>query len=113
MDACIDKGVAFLNAAPYGGGLLARGPGATTRYAYAEANDQLLRHAADLEALCTRHGIPMAAAALQFSMRDNRVTSTVLGTSSRARLEQTMTLAEQPISAAFWQAAEELTASWR
>jgi hypothetical protein len=46
-------------------------------------------------------------------MRDNRVASTVLGTSSRIRLEQTIALAEQPISAAFWQAAELLMASWR
>jgi D-threo-aldose 1-dehydrogenase len=113
MDACVHKGVAFLNAAPYGGGLLARGPGATTKYAYAEADEGLLKRATELEALCTRHGIPLAAAALQFSMRDDRVASTVLGTSSRTRLEQTIALAEQPISAAFWQAAEGLMASWR
>jgi D-threo-aldose 1-dehydrogenase len=113
MDACVHKGVAFLNAAPYGGGLLARGPGATTRYAYAEADEGLLKRATELQALCTRHGIPLAAAALQFSMRDDRVASTVLGTSSRTRLEQTIALAERPISAAFWQAAEGLMASWR
>ena len=113
MDACIEKGVAFLNAAPYGGGLLARGPGATTRYAYAEADEKLLKRATELETLCARYGIPLAAAALQFSMRDNRVTSTVLGTSSRVRLEQTIALAEHPISAEFWQAAERLMASWR
>lgn len=113
MDACVHKGVAFLNAAPYGGGLLARGPGATTKYAYAEADEGLLKRATELEALCTRHGIPLAAASLQFSMRDDRVASTVLGTSSRTRLEQTIVLAERPISAAFWQAAEGLMASWR
>lgn len=113
MDACVHKGVAFLNAAPYGGGILARGPGATTRYAYAEAAEELLKRATELEALCARHEIPLAAAALQFSMRDNRVTSTVLGASSRTRLEQTIALAERPISAAFWQAAEGLMASWR
>lgn len=113
MDACVHKGVAFLNAAPYGGGLLARGPGATTRYAYAEADKELLKRATDLEVLCTQHGIPLAAAALQFSMRDDRVASTVLGTSSRTRLEQTIALAEHPISAEFWQAAEGLMASWR
>ena len=112
MDACARKGVAFLNAAPYGGGLLARGPGATARYAYAEANEKLLKRATELEALCTRHEIPLAAAALQFSMRDNRVVSTVLGTSSRTRLEETIALAERPISAMFWQAVEELMASW-
>ena len=113
MDACVHKGVAFLNAAPYGGGLLARGPSATARYAYAEADPELLNRAAELEALCARHGIPLAAAALQFSMRDRRVASTVFGTSSRARLEQTIHLAEQPISAEFWHAAESIMASGR
>jgi D-threo-aldose 1-dehydrogenase len=113
MNACVYKHVAFLNAAPYGGGLLARGPGATTRYAYAEADEDLLRHAVELEALCTRHRIPLAAAALQFSIRDLRIASTVIGTSSRTRLEQTIALAKQPISSAFWQEAEGLMASWR
>ncbi len=112
MDACVHKGVAFLNAAPYGGGILARGPESTTRYAYREADEKLLQRASELEALCVRHGIPLAAAALQFSMHDVRVASTVLGTSSPTRLEQTIALAEQPISAAFWQAAKALMASW-
>jgi D-threo-aldose 1-dehydrogenase len=113
MDACVHKGVAFLNAAPYGGGILARGPGATSRYAYREADEVLLQRASELEALCARHGVPLAAAALQFSMRDVRVASTVLGTSSRTRLEQTIALAEQPISEALWEAIERLMASWR
>jgi D-threo-aldose 1-dehydrogenase len=113
MDACVRKGVAFLNAAPYGGGILARGPGATSRYAYREADEVLLQRASELEALCANHSVPLAAAALQFSMRDVRVASTVLGTSSRTRLEQTIALAEQPISEAFWEATEGLMSSWR
>jgi D-threo-aldose 1-dehydrogenase len=56
--------------------------------------------------------MPLAAAALQFSIRDLRIASTVIGTSSRTRLEQTIALAEHPISAAFWQEAEGLMASW-
>ena len=34
MDDAVRRGVAFVNAAPYGGGILAQGPGAQPRYAY-------------------------------------------------------------------------------
>ena len=111
MDACVHKGVAFLNAAPYGGGLLARGPGATTRYAYAEANKELLKRATELEALCTRHGYPS-----QRPHSSSRCETT--GDLNGVRgVEPCQAGADDsargtPISAAFWQAAEGLMASW-
>ena len=37
MDDAARRGVAFVNAAPYGGGMLAKGPGAQPRYAYERA----------------------------------------------------------------------------
>ena len=39
-----------------------------------------------IEAICARHGVPPGAAALQFSMRDPRVTSTICGVSKPERV---------------------------
>ena len=78
IDFAISKGMAVLNAAPYGGGVLAKGTGTVTRYAYRDAPEDVLAPVRQIEAICARHGIPVGAAALQFSMRDPRISATVV-----------------------------------
>src|SRR5262249_1424606 len=63
------RGMAVLNAAPYGSGILAKGPEAYPRYAYQDAPEALIERARQLDAICKRHGVRLAAAALQFSLR--------------------------------------------
>ncbi len=96
------RGVAVLNAAPYGSGILAKGPSAYPRYAYREADAELVERARQMEAICQRYGVPLAAAALQFSLRDPRITSTIVGVSHPQRIQQTLELASIPIPDALW-----------
>ena len=91
------RGVAVLNAAPYAGGVLAKGSADYRRYVYQEANDAALAPIRAIEAVCARHGVPPGAAALQFSMRDPRIASTVCGVSRPERVGQTMEWASFPI----------------
>ena len=49
-----------------------------------------------------------AAAALQFSMRDPRIASTIIGVSSPKRIAETLDYASRPIDAAVWQALDAL-----
>jgi D-threo-aldose 1-dehydrogenase len=46
--------------------------------------------------------VPLAAAALQFSLRDSRITSTIVGISRPERLAQTVELAQHPIATDLW-----------
>ena len=101
-DVCQRHGVAALNGAPYGSGILAKGPSAYPRYMYGEASDALLERARVMEAICQRNNIPLAAAALQFSLRDPRIVSTIVGISKPERLAQTLALAETPIPEDVW-----------
>jgi len=101
-DTCVRRGVAALNAAPYGSGILAKGPGAYPRYMYGQASPELLRRARQMEATCQRHDLPLAAAALQFSLRDRRITSTIVGITRPERLTETLKLAQYPIPDALW-----------
>ena len=101
-EVCTRRGVAALNAAPYGSGILAKGPGAYPRYMYNQASPDLLRRAWQMEEACERHGLPLAAAALQFSLRDARIASTIVGITRPERLAETLTLAQQPISDELW-----------
>lgn len=100
-------GLAVVNAAPYGSGILAKGPSAYPRYMYGDAPPALVERARQMEAACARYGVPLAAAALQFSLRDPRVTSTIVGMSRPERVAQTIELARITIPDPLW---EELSA---
>jgi D-threo-aldose 1-dehydrogenase len=108
-DVCARYEVAAVNAAPYGSGILAKGPSAYPRYMYADAPDDLLQRAFALETLAAHYEVPLAALALQFSLRDPRIASTVVGISKPERLAQTLALAQHPIPDALWQEIAELT----
>ena len=96
------RGLAVLNAAPYGSGMLAKGPEAYPRYAYQEASATMVERVRRIAAVCDRHGVPLAAAALQFSTRDPRITSTIVGMSHPDRIAQTLDLLRQPIPDELW-----------
>ncbi|MDP9315150.1 MAG: aldo/keto reductase [Chloroflexota bacterium] len=102
LELAARKGLAVLNAAPYGSGMLAKGPEAYARYAYHDAPPELIEAVRALAAVCERFGVPLAAAALQFSLRDPRITSTIVGMSRPERITQTLELAQQPIPAELW-----------
>lgn len=103
LDLCHTSSVPILNAAPYGSGMLAKGPSIYPRYAYSRAPDDMLDRARRLESICSRHNVPLAAAALQFSMRDPRVTATIVGLSRPERIKQTTDLAMVEIPDACWE----------
>jgi D-threo-aldose 1-dehydrogenase len=107
-EVCTRSGVAAVNAAPYGSGMLAKGPGAFPRYMYNQAPPDLLRRARQMEEACNRHNLPLAAAALQLSLRDARVASTIVGMTRPERLAETMKLAQQPIPPELWNELESI-----
>lgn len=102
LDVAASHGVAVLNAAPYGGGILARGPEEYPRYAYSEAPPQLLERARRIAEVCREAGVPLAAAALQFSLRESRIASTIVGVSSPEHVRATLELVSTPIPNALW-----------
>jgi D-threo-aldose 1-dehydrogenase len=110
LDYAHKQGIAVLNAAPYCGGILAKGSTKYRRYVYQDASSAMLEPIRKIEQLCARFDVPPGAAALQFSMRDHRVTSTICGISSIQRIEQTLAWAAYPIPDALW--AELMVLPW-
>ncbi|MEV6302580.1 aldo/keto reductase [Actinoplanes sp. NPDC051861] len=103
-----ERGIGVLNAAPYGGGMLAKGPEKQTKYAYGERDDTIATAALAMRAAAARAGVPLAAAALQFSLRSPFIDSTVVGVSSPERVAQTLELAATEIPEALWEELESL-----
>ncbi len=101
-DVCAQHHVAAVNAAPYGSGMLVKGPDAYPRYMYEDAPASMVARARRLQAVCERYHVPLAAAALQFSLREPRITSTIVGLSRPERLTETLTFAQWPIPANLW-----------
>jgi D-threo-aldose 1-dehydrogenase len=102
LDLAARRGMAVVNAAPYGSGMLVKGPDIYARYAYQEAPAILVERARRMAGICQAYGVPLAAAALQFSLRDPRITSTVVGMSRPERIAQTLELARHAIPDALW-----------
>lgn len=102
LDVCAARNVAVINAAPYGSGMLVKGPDAYARYAYQDAPPLLIERARSMAAICQEYDVPLGAAALQFSMRDPRVTSTVVGMTRPERVAQTVELASTTIPDELW-----------
>ncbi len=108
LDAAAEQGVAIVNAACFGGGILAKGSAASDRYAYRSAHPEVLEAVRGMEAACARYGVPLAAAALQFSLRDPRIASTVVGFSRPERVDECVAHATTAIPDELWPELEAL-----
>lgn len=102
LDEAAERGVAFVNGAPYGGGMLVKGPDIQPRYGYRHTSQVVRDRVWQMIQVCERYEVPLAAAALQFSLREPRITSTIVGISEPERVGQTMELAQWPIPDELW-----------
>jgi D-threo-aldose 1-dehydrogenase len=102
FDVAAEQGVAAINAAPYGSGILAKGPDAYARYEYSEAPREMVEQVRAMRDACLEFDVPLAAAALQFSLQDPRLVSTIVGMSRPERVRQTLDLATHPIPPQLW-----------
>jgi D-threo-aldose 1-dehydrogenase len=96
------RNIAVINAAPYASGILAKGAAQQPLFAYQPADDTVVSRVKTIEALCAQHGVPMGAAALQFSMRSPLIASTICGVSTPERVQQTIDWANFSIPDALW-----------
>jgi D-threo-aldose 1-dehydrogenase len=106
IDHALAAGLSFLNAAPYASGILAKPASDHPRYIYGVASDAVVEQTARLRALCEEHGVDLAAVALQFSTRDPRVTSTLVGVSRPERVAELERNAAVEVPAALWSALD-------
>lgn len=104
-------GVAVVNAAVYGGGILANPQGGSTSYGYRPATPATLTAIADLDALCRDWGTDLATAAMLFSRRDPRIATTIVGFSRLARLDVLLASAATVLPEDFWHEVERLLPS--
>ena len=96
------KGIKIFNAAPFCGGILAKGTKETNRLVYQEVSEKKLKPVFDLEKICLKYNIPLGAAALQFSLKDPRISSTIVGITKKSRIDQIVEWSNFEISEDAW-----------
>jgi D-threo-aldose 1-dehydrogenase len=103
--ACEKAGTAIVVGGPYNSGILAVGTktGAPLYYNYEPAPAAVTEKVHALETVCDRHGVPLAAAALQFPLAHRLVASVIPGLDSPDRVNQAIALYRHKIPAALWQ----------
>ena len=111
IETAVAGGLAVVNAAVYGGGALARWPRPATTYAYHAAHPDVVQAVAAMGEVCDRHGISLAAAALQFSTRDPRITTTVVGAHTADHVERFVADDQVDIAASVFEELEALAPS--
>ena len=109
LAAATARGIGVLNAAPYGAGMLVKGPDVRPRYAYGLGDGSLAETAGRMRAACDAFGVPLPAAALQFSVRDPRILTTVVGMSAPDRISETVDLLDVVIPDELWDQLRALT----
>lgn len=101
LPLCERKGISIIAGGVFNSGVLADPrPGAT--YAYAPASSDVLERARRLQQVCAAHGVPLAAAAIQFPLGHPAVASVVVGARSVRELEEDVALFRHPIPGALW-----------
>jgi D-threo-aldose 1-dehydrogenase len=110
LPLCVRRGISVIVGGPYNSGILAGGgvPGAT--YNYAPAPPAILDRVRALEAVAVAHGVPLAAAALQFPFHHPAVAAVIPGPRAVSEVQQNLALLGQRIPAELWRSlkAEDL-----
>ena len=100
LPECARRSVSVVIGGPFNSGVLA-GDGEGT-YDYEPAPDQVRERVERLRAVCRRHGVPLAAAALQFPFGQPAVVSVIPGMRSAAEVRENIRLFNTEIPPALW-----------
>lgn len=101
LPACTEREVSVVIGGVFNSGVLVD-PSPGARFDYVKASDEMVERAQSLKMICQLHGVPLAAAALQFPLAHPRVCSVLLGPRSIAELDTNLRLLEVEIPPQLW-----------
>jgi len=102
LETCGERGIAVVIGAPFASGILARGPRPGALYRYAPAEPKVIAKAERIAAVCRRHDVPLAAAALQFPLGHRSVVSVIPGPVSVKEVRANKAFMRHDIPDALW-----------
>ena len=102
LPLCVKRGIGIFLGGPYNTGILATGAVPGAYYDYAPAKPDILERVRMIEAVCQRHKVTLASAALQFPLAHPAVCSVIPGAKTAAEVKRNIATIEAPIPPEFW-----------
>lgn len=102
LNTCAARQVRVFLGGVYNTGILAVGAVPGAKYNYREAPDEIMKRVQKIEKVCSRHRVPLKAAALQFPLAHPAV-SLVVGMQSPQEVAENTAALHLSISPGFWQ----------
>ena len=103
-----ENGISILNAAPFAGGVLAKGADQLPMITYQEATEEMLLPVRKIQEVCKEWGIDAGSIALQFSVNDPRITSTLVGVSKVDNLNKTLSWLKTVVPDGLYESLEDI-----
>ena len=109
LPAALDRGVEVIAAGVYNSGVLSPTdlPGT---YDYQPASPSIVARVEELRRICAGHGVPLAAAALQFPLRHPAVATVLMGARTAGEAIQNLEFSRVAIPGGLWEEIDELHA---
>jgi D-threo-aldose 1-dehydrogenase len=101
LPECVERGISIIAGGVYNSGILAD-PKPGAYYNYQTAPADLLERAQRIRDVCSRHSVPLMAAAVQFPLGHPAVTCVVVGCRSTAQVDESIQMFELDIPPALW-----------
>lgn len=107
LDACAERGISVISAAPFNSGLLARPePPESGTFDYAPASAEVLERARQFAEIAREHGSQLPQAAVRFPLRHPAVACVLAGMKSAEEVATNCTLVTEDLDPAAWEALD-------
>jgi D-threo-aldose 1-dehydrogenase len=106
LPVCRKKQVSLIVGGVFNSGILATGAVAGANFDYGPASDDVLTRVSAMEEIAQSHGVPLAAAAMQFPLREPLVASVLVGTAKPSSIIRNMETSTIAIPEAAYEAFE-------
>lgn len=102
LPRCVEKGVGVVVGSPFSSGITATGAIPGAKYNYVPAPPEIMHRVTRIEEVCERHGVTLAAAALQFPLGHRSVAAVLPGAVDPRQVQANLANACRPIPPNFW-----------
>jgi D-threo-aldose 1-dehydrogenase len=102
LPRCLETSTSIVIGGPFNSGVLAAGSSGQGHYNYAPVPAEIQERVRALESVCAVHGVPLAAAALQFPLAHAAVAAVIPGFASAEEVRSGLEFYRSPIPEGFW-----------
>jgi len=102
LPLCVERDIGIIIGGPLNTGILATGAVEGAYYNYAPAPPEIMAQVAKIEAVCQRHNVPLATAALQFPLGHPAVSTVIPGARTPSEITRNVETFAVDVPADLW-----------